>query len=230
MPRKKREKIKSKNSRASRREPSHEHPEDDKNNASLSELRCEELFRLWISGRSLTEIYELHLGTELSFSYSALVEAMKKYEWKARKEKIAERIKKSFEDDYLNSQKEQMQSIQLIINMNIDRIRRDYIKYFKDPEEYIKKAKKEGRRPAWLMTDMSEMLNLIKTYSLSAQPRKNSKEEDSNSVAVNNFNRFYAFTPEQEEKMWAVLRERATKSIMKPNEQIEPAIPAEIVE
>jgi len=97
-------------------------------NQLIDPILNEELFNLWASGYSLIEIYNLFLTTEKSFSYDTLIRSKTRYKWDERREEIVDFLSKKSQQAIEISQSKQLKALELVIHMNLDRIKRDYNK------------------------------------------------------------------------------------------------------
>ena len=136
------------------------------------------LFNLWSSGHTLTEIYEMYLDTKHSFSYDTLIKLKKRNNWDEKIDKLLLEIKINQENHIKINQRRQLNTIQMVIDMNADRIKRDCVDYFNDPVKYVQKYSEIDSPPPWLARDLGDLTKLTKNYSDIANVEKKVDGDD----------------------------------------------------
>lgn len=161
------------------------------------------------------EIYEMYLGTPRTFCYQTLRNIKQKNKWEERVNKILLDIKANQENQIKISQRRQMNTLQMILDMNSDRVRRDYMDYLNDPVGYIKKYTDDDLSPPWMAQDISDFAKLSKTYGDIAKPAKLSNMGDgSNDLDIRDG---IQFSQEQESQIFKILRDAAAIVSSKTN-------------
>ena len=119
------------------------------------------LFKLWMAGKTLTELSEMYRDTEFAFSVTALSLAKRKYDWDGRREKLLQRIREKNEEeiDIFNSEK--LNILHLIITLSKQTIEREYRRYCKNPQD-------PNNRPSWLPTTIKDLDILFRAHEFIA--------------------------------------------------------------
>lgn len=170
----------------------------------------EELFRLWMGGYSLVEIFRLYQNTPRSFMYKTLLNAKSRYEWDRRKAIILQEISAEQTEAIKASRRDQLQAIQMVMSMNIDKIRRDYLTYMEDPDKYCK-TQPNGpfSRPAWLSNSINELMDLMKTHNYVASGGEKVVPADQTDLPK------LELSNEVAAKIWDILKQTATEKALK---------------
>ncbi len=121
-----------------------------KHKTSITPILNEILFKMWMAGKSPSELIEIYEGTGDEFTQSSLHRAMIQYSWKERREAILAKVREGVDEEIELFTSKKLKTIHHIMSITSDQIQREYQNFLKNPDDPYK-------RPSWLPSTMKDL-------------------------------------------------------------------------
>lgn len=123
---------------------------------SIDGVVGESAFRLWMLGKSLSEITNVFKGTEKEFSLSTLKAYKEHNNWEDRKKEIFLDLNKSNDDEIKEANRKKLSVLHIIFDVLDQEMAKDYQKYMEDPINTPK--------PFWFPKSMKDLDLLVRMH------------------------------------------------------------------
>lgn len=118
------------------------------------------LFRLWMSGKTTQELFNIYRGSPNEFSLDTLRRSMRRNKWKERREEIVTKIREQTDEDVQLYTTQKLRMLHQIIALTDETIEREYKEFVKNP---IPK-----NRPSWLPSNIKDIDSLFRLHEFLA--------------------------------------------------------------
>lgn len=139
----------------------------------IDPLLNEELFRLWLSGKTFNDIVRLYttdMTKNQKFSLDTLKEAAEEYKWEERRKELTEQVMRMNNDQIIIDKQKQLSALSMIIDMNLTQVESAYKEYLKSPKKFLEKAREDKSGAFWLIKDMTDLKGLFDYYKKMTAP------------------------------------------------------------
>lgn len=121
----------------------------------------EELFSLWMTGKSLMEICQKYAQEPNAFCLRTLLRAKKIYQWDQRRKDILQEMRSRFDEEILLEVRKFHFFYSMISDFNVENVSAEYKLFIADKDGYLKKLRSSQTRPYWMVQNMQEFKELM---------------------------------------------------------------------
>ena len=126
----------------------------------------EELFKMWVGGKTIAVIHESYLGTDQEFCLQALNKTKQDEDWDKRRNEIDKQIEKKTNEDIVRVNVKKVKTLNDLVGRAIDIVNKDNKRYLDNPEETIAKCIEESKPlPLWFVTTIKDLAQLLKLHN-----------------------------------------------------------------
>ena len=123
----------------------------------------EELFKLWIAGKSMYEISRMYSTKSNFISTDIIKSTAERFKWYERKDELLKDIIDTNNKQILIDKQKQLTAVGMMIDMNIKVIESAYLEYVKNPKKFFD-GKEKLKEKFWMVNNIEDLKKLFEFY------------------------------------------------------------------